>query len=218
MTPSLKPGRVTVFLVEAHRLVRDALREVLNKERGIEVVGEASNASEALQSARSLRPGVVVLDIGVPDLDALEAAGRFASAVDARVVALSVRVERHLIADMLGVGAVAYVTKSSAGAELIRAIRAAAAGQEYACPEMAEQLANAVRQGGDDGAHPRLSHREREVLRLVAQGVRSSGIADRLRISVGTVEVHRRNMMRKLGVRSIAELTLYAVREGLVAA
>ena len=78
MAPSLKPGRVTVFLVEAHRLVRDALREVLNKERGIEVVGEASNASEALQEARSLRPAVVVLDIGAPDLRAIDAAGRFA--------------------------------------------------------------------------------------------------------------------------------------------
>lgn len=207
-----------MFLVEAHRLVRDALREVLNKERGIEVVGEASNASEALQEARSLRPAVVVLDIGAPDLRAIDAAGRFASAVDARIVALSLRVERQLIAEMLGVGAAAYVTKSSAGTELIRAIRAAAAGQEYACPEMAEQLADAVRRSRDDDAHPRLSQREREVLQLVAQGLRSSGIADRLHISVGTVEVHRRNMMRKLGVRSIAELTLYAVREGLVAA
>ena len=211
-------GTVTVFIVEPHRLVREALRNALAQEPGFEVIGDASDAYAACELARRLGPTVAVLDIGAPDLGGIDAARRFRTAVDAKIVALSAAADRRLISEMLGIGACAYVTKSSAGTELVRAIRAAAAGQDYLCPEMAEMVATAVRFGRDGGAQPRLSQREREVLRLVAQGVRSPAISDRLSISVSTVEVHRRNMMRKLGLRTVAELTRYAVREGFVAA
>src|SRR5207253_10311425 len=109
-----------------------------------------------------------------------------------------------------------YGTKSSAGTELVRAIRAVAAGETYICPEVAGALVSAMRDGPEKSETPRLSRREREVLRLNAEGTRSPSIAEQLHISLGTVEVHRRNIMRKLGLRTVAELTRYAVREGLV--
>ncbi len=211
-------GAVTVFMVEPYRLVREALRNALAQEPGLDVIGDACDAGAAFEPARRLGPAVVVIDIGPPDLGGIDAACRFKAASDAKIVALSDGADRRLISEMLGIGARAYVTRSSAGTDLVRAIRAAAAGQDYLCPEMAEMIATALRCGRDGGAQPRLSHREREVLRLVAQGVRSPAISDRLCISVSTVEVHRRNMMRKLGLRTVAELTRYAVREGFVPA
>jgi two-component system NarL family response regulator len=117
---------------------------------------------------------------------------------------------------MMRSGASAYVTKSAAGTELVRAIRAVAAGQGYFSPEIAGALASQMRNQPLEGELPRLSRREREVLRLIADGARSPGIADELHVSVATIEVHRRNITRKLGLRSVAELTKYAIREGIV--
>ncbi|HEX4597655.1 MAG TPA: response regulator transcription factor, partial [Burkholderiaceae bacterium] len=112
----------------------------------------------------------------------------------------------------------AYVTKSSALSELVQAIRAVVDRRTYLCPEVAGGLASIVRSDDQNKPEARLSGREREVLRLIAEGIRSQPIADRLHISVGTVEVHRRNIMRKLGVRTVADLTRYAIREGLIRA
>jgi two-component system NarL family response regulator len=117
---------------------------------------------------------------------------------------------------MLRAGALAYVTKSAAGTELVLAIRAVAAGHGYFSPEIAGALAAEVRGGTDVPTAERLAPRERQVLRLIAEGARSSTIAEQLEVSVSTVEVHRRNIMRKLGLRTIADLTRFAIREGLV--
>jgi two-component system NarL family response regulator len=220
------PGRwriplvtIKALLVEDHRLVREALRDALANEPDIAVVGEAGDAAEAFERTRSLVPDVVVVDIGLPDLDGTEVASRLkeTTGVDARIVALSARKDQRSVTAMLRAGARAYVTKSSAIAELPRAIRAAAAGQTYLCPEVADLLVTAMCDESDGGAARRLSPRERQVLGLIAKGARSPAIADQLGITVGTIEVHRRNIMRKLEVRTVAELTRYAVREGLVA-
>jgi len=210
---------IKVLLVDDHRLVREALRDALAKESDIEVVGEAGDAAGAFERIRASTPDVVVLDIGMPDLNGIEVASQVkeTTGVDAKIVALSVHSDRRFVTEMLRAGASAYVTKSSAGTELLRAIRAAAAGQTYICPEAAGTLVSAVREEADKSRTPRLSRRELEVLKMVAEGVRSPAIAEHLRISVGTVEVHRRNIMRKLGLRTVAELTRYAVREGLIA-
>jgi DNA-binding NarL/FixJ family response regulator len=206
---------ISVLLINNHRLVREALRNLLAKEPGIEVVGEAHDIDTAIERTRKLAPEVLVFDIGLHGLNEIETARKLMqlNGVEARIVALLTQADRRFVVELTRAGAIAHVSKSSAGAELVRAIRAAAAGQSYVCPEVAGSLMESVR----DGPRPRLSRREREVLRLIAEGVRSPAIAERLKITVGTVEVHRRNIMGKVGLRTIAELTRYAVREGLIA-
>jgi len=206
---------IRVLLVEDHRMVREALRDVLTKVPDITVIGEAGDAREALQHARALAPDVVVLDITLPDLNGIEVTARLKDAGNpAKVVALSAFADRRFVTAMMRSGASAYVTKSAAGTELVRAIRAVAAGEGYFSPEIAGALAMQMHDQAPDA--PRLSRREREVLRLIAEGARSPGIAVTLHVSVATIEVHRRNITRKLGLHSVAELTKYAIREGIV--
>lgn len=207
---------IRVLLADDHRVIREALRLALARETDLDVVAEAGTAQEAIQLARSAAPDVVVLDIGLPDLSGMEVAARLRRMDPApRIVALSAQTDKRFVGEMLRAGAEAYVTKSSAGSELVRAIRAVAAGRNYFCPEVADALAAEVRAGHADAAEPRLGRREREVLRLIAAGLRSSEIADRLHIAPATVEVHRRNIMRKLELHSVVELTKYAIREGI---
>jgi len=208
---------IRVLLVEDHRMVREALREVLTKVPDIEVVGEAGDAHDGLAQAAATAPDVIVLDIRLPDLNGIEVAARLRDAGNtAKIVALSAFADKRFVTEMLRSGASAYVTKSAAGTELVRAIRAVAAGQGYFSPEIAGTLVAEVRDRAVPGSGQPLARREREVLRLIAEGVRSPEIATQLSITVATVEVHRRNIMRKLGLRTVAELTKHAIREGIV--
>lgn len=208
---------IRVLLVEDHRMVREALRDTLAREPDIEVVAEAGDAASALEQARELTPDVIVLDIALPDLNGIETTARLRDTGSrAKVVALSAYTDKRFVTEMLRAGAASYITKSAAGTELVRAIRSVAAGQSNFCPEVATALAAEVRNGVREAETPRLGRREREVLRLIAEGHRSAAIAEQLHISVATVEVHRRNIMRKLGLHTVAELTRYAVREGMV--
>lgn len=208
---------IRVLLVDDHRLLREALRDALVREPDITVAGEAGDGRSTLELAAKLAPDVIVLDIGLPDLNGIEVAARLLEAQpDVKIVALSAYADKRFVSEMLHAGAAAYVTKSSAATELVRAIRAVAAGQSYLCPEVAGAVVSEVRGRGQRGAAERLGRREREVLRLIAEGARSLEIAEQLHISPGTVEVHRRNIMRKLGLRTVAELTKYAIREGLI--
>ncbi len=207
---------IRVLLVDDHRLVREALREALGKVADIEVVGEAGDARTAIEECRVLEPDVAVIDIGLPDLNGMELTARLREAdLNVRVVALSAYADKRFVTEMLRCGASAYVIKASAGTELVRAIHAVTAGQSYLCPEIAEAVIAEVRDPQAGREAPRLARREREVLRMIAQGMRSQAIGEQLHISVGTVEVHRRNIMRKLGLHTIAELTKYAIREGI---
>jgi two-component system NarL family response regulator len=206
-----------VLLVEDHRMVREALSEALKKVHDIDIVGEAGDAHEALRLAATLAPDVIVLDIRLPDVNGIEVAARLRDAGSrAKVVALSAFADKRFVTAMLRAGASAYVTKSAAGTELVQAIRAVAAGQGYFSPEIAGALASELRGRPQAGESPALGRREREVLRRIAEGVRSPAIAEQLHVTVGTVEVHRRNIMRKLGLRTVAELTKHAIREGIV--
>ncbi len=151
----------------------------------------------------------------VPDANGMQIAARLKQAGSlARIVALSAYSEKHFVVEMLRSGAMAYVTKSAAGTELVRAIRAVAMGQSYLCAEVAGALVAQV-QGHAAPDAPPLGRREREVLRLLAEGLRSAAIAEQLHMAVPTVETHRRNLMRKLGLHTVAELTRYAIREGI---
>ncbi len=207
---------IKVLLVDDHRLVREALGDALRKEPELEIVGETGDAATAFECVRSLAPDVVVLDIGLPDQSGIEVARALKQRAgsDVKIVALSFHTDRRFVTAMLRAGASGYVTKSSSGTELVRAIRAVSTGQVYVCPEAAAARASANGDGPADESP--LTRREHEVLRLIANGVRSPAIADELGIRLGTVEVHRRNIMRKLGLASVADLTRYAIRSGRV--
>lgn len=207
---------IRVLLIEDHRMVREALREVLTKVPDIEVVGEAGDAHDGLELARTSVPDVIVLDIRLPDLNGIEVAARLRdSGNNAKIVALSAFSDKRFVTEMLRSGASGYVTKSAAGTELVSAIRAVAGGQGYFSPEIAATLVAEVRERASSPAVQPLARREREVLRLIAEGARSAEIAAQLHITVATVEVHRRNIMRKLGLRTVAQLTKHAIREGI---
>ena len=199
-----------VAIVEDQRLFNEILAMLLSKEPDVEVVATAQSGREALRIGCSLRPHVLLLDIGLPDLSGIEVARELrASAPDVRLIALSVHDEPQIVRDMLAAGASGYVLKSAALHELVRALRIVTQGALYISPEIAHLVQ-------DKRARPRLARREREVLELIAQGKRGPEIAARLGISPATVEVHRRNIMSKLGVHTVTGLLKAALREGLI--
>jgi len=209
---------IGVLLVEDQRLVREILRAALAAEPGMQVAGEAGSGREACDLARLVSPDVIVLDLILPDMSGIEVATRVLEARPAqRIVALSADVSGSMVSDALEAGIMAYVTKNAAAVELVRAIRSVAGGERYMGREASAALAGYLAERGRLGGTHRLALRERQVLRLVANGLRTREIAQQLRISGATVEVHRRNIMRKLGVRTVAELTKYAIREKLTA-
>lgn len=210
------PVRIRVLLAESHRMVREALRGLLAAEHDLTVVGEAGNGQAALDLAAGIAPDVLVLDVGLPDLQGPEIARRLrAGGSRARLLALSAHGEKRHVQEMLKAGADGYVTKAAAADELPRAIRALAAGQAFLSPEVARAVVNGYDAAAARGQPARLGARESAVLKLITEGAHSPAIAAQLGITVATVEVHRRNIMRKLGLHSVATLTRYAIREGL---
>lgn len=208
--------RIQVVLADDHALVRQALKVMLTSD-DIEVVAEASNGHAAVELASKLQPQVVLMDVGMPDLNGIEATRRIRAAQpNVRVVGLSMHSTPQFVTGMLDAGASGYVLKTEGYDELHRAVRSVARGLIYLSPLLAAQVVKArLRSEGDSVRVPHLAPREREVLQLLAEGHSSTSIARKLRISFHTVESHRRNIMRKLDLHSIAELTRYALREGL---
>ncbi len=206
---------IRIMLVEDHTVVREALRSMLERESDMQVVAEAGDGESALRLAREVAPDLVVMDISMPGLDGIQTTQRLLVGNPAiKVLALSTYRDRRVIQQALDAGAAGYVVKSAAGAELRRGIRAVVEGRSYLCPEAAAAVADGLR-GRKQTPEQALSRRERQVLALIVEGKTSSDIADSLRIAQSTVEVHRRNMMRKLQVHGIANLIKYAIREGL---
>ena len=218
MEPGETKSSISVVLADDHRLVREALRDALGRESGVSIVAEVGEGEAVVDCVRRLQPDVLVLDIGLPDLNGIEVAARIQKLnLPTRIVALSAHTDSRFVTEMLRAGASAYVSKAAAGTELVVAIREVAAGGSYLSPDVTRGVVAEV-SGAGSGSAIRLGLREREVLRLLAEGSRSQNIADALHISIATVEVHRRNIMRKLGLHTVAELTRYAVREGIVSA
>jgi len=183
------------------------------------VIGEAANGHEAIAEARRERPDVVVMDVGMPLLNGVDATRKLVAEMpDVRVIALSMNADRRYVNAMLGAGAVGYVLKNSASDELLEALASVKRGERYVTPGLVsgapDQPAHGRTSRRSESERP-LSTREREVLQLIAEGKSSKEIATTLGIAVTTVETHRRQLMEKLHLRTIAELTKYAIREGL---
>jgi DNA-binding NarL/FixJ family response regulator len=210
---------IRVLLVDDHAMMREGLRSLLSNCPDLEIVGESSDGRAALDLVRTLSPDVVVMDVGMPELNGVEATRRIQAEFEGvKVVALSTHTDKRYVHHMLEAGACGYVLKIAAHAELLQAVRAAALGRSYLSPEIAGLVvkrSTCPHAGGEVTAYSTLGSREREVLQLVAEGKTSSETAKEMHISIKTVETHRRNIAMKLGLHGTAELTKYAVREGL---
>lgn len=208
---------MTILLVDDHKMMRDGLRAVLEK-AGLEVSGEAANGFEAIEQARRSPPEIVVMDVSMPGLNGVEATRRLLDDQPSlRIIGLSMNSDRRYVAAMFEAGAVGYLLKNSASDELIEAVHAVQQGLTYVSPAIAATVVVAwlAPKTASNSVRRQLTGREREVLQLLAEGHSSKEIANRLDVAVPTVETHRRQLMAKLEIHSIAELTKFAIREGL---
>jgi DNA-binding NarL/FixJ family response regulator len=210
---------VKIVIADDHRMFRQGLRNLLERRPGVRVVGEADNGQEAVTLARRHSPDLVIMDVSMPGLNGIEATRMIrARQPAARILGLSMHADRRFVVEMLKHGALGYVLKDAAFEELSQAIRQVLKGQIYLSPSVANLVVkdyiDAIR-GGGESAFAVLSPREREVLQLLAEGKGTKQIAARLNVSVKTVESHRKQIMDKLDIHSLAELTKYAVREGI---
>lgn len=208
---------VRVLLVENKVIVRQGVRLLLERESEIEVVGEAGDGRTAVKLALAHLPDVVVTEISLPDLNGMEATRQIRTRKPSvRVVVLSRHADRRFVASMFQAGAAAYLLKTESDRELVEAIQEVQAGRKYIGPKLVDPLVDSYVQNLVNGIEsPLLTAREREVLQLVAEGKTTQQIAHLLGVSQKTVGSHRQHLMRKLGRRSVAELTKYAIKEGL---
>ncbi len=212
---------IRLLLADDHEIVRAGLRSLLEGYPEMVVVGEASGGDEAVSLAVQLRPDVVLMDITMPDIDGVEAARRIkAAAPEVNVLALTIHEDEVYFFEMLNAGASGYVSKRVSPEELMMAIRTAAAGQVFLHPVVAQSLVREylrrARQEAEPVGNGVLTTRQQEVLALLADGIPSREIAERLGISVKTVERHRENIMERLNLHSRAELVKYALRKGII--
>jgi len=211
--------RIRVLIVDDHTIVRSGVRLLLEGEPDIDVVGEALDGGEALDRVQALRPDVVLMDIAMPVMDGLEATRRIkAQWSEVNVLVLTMHRSDDYFFEMLKSGASGYVLKSADTGELINAVRVVARGEVYLYPTMARQLVQdyVSRVGGSLESEVPLSPREREVMRLLAEGYSNKEIAEKLVVSPSTVHTHRSNLMSKLGLSSRRELIRYARKYGLL--
>jgi DNA-binding NarL/FixJ family response regulator len=209
-----------ILIADDHRILRQGLRRLLAGEADFEVVAEAENGRAAVELAERLLPDVVLMDIGMPELNGIEATRQITSrAHGTRVIALSAHVDRQLIVEALKAGASGYLLKEAAFEELVSTLRGSSEKQVHLGPRAAaEPVEDYLRMASEpaQSVFDLLSPREREVLQLIAEGQSTKEVARTLEVSVKTVETHRRQLMTKLDLFSVAELTRYAIGEGLV--
>jgi DNA-binding NarL/FixJ family response regulator len=215
-----EPMDIRLVLADDHELLREGLKSLIREEPGMTVVGEADNGKDTVKLAASTGAHVVVMDIAMPDLNGIEATRKIISQnQNIKVVALSGHANKEFVREMLAAGASAYVLKKRAYEELVRAIREVMKGKKYLSPDVARGVVDDyVELSSSSSTNPAfvvLTDREREVLQQLSEGKSTKEMADALDVSVKTVETHRRNIMEKLDLRSVAELTKYAIREGV---
>jgi two-component system response regulator NreC len=213
--------KIRILLADDHTLIRGGLRLLAEQQPDLVVVGEAEDGRQAVAMAATLKPDVAVLDIGMPNLNGIEAAKQITEGESrAAVVILSMHADETYILRALKAGARGYLLKDSTESDLARAIRAVAEGKSFFSPAVSKVLLEDYvrklqRTGGED-SYELLTPREREILQLIAEGKSNKDVANLLHLSVYTVETHRANIMEKLKLKSVPELILYAVRKGVI--
>lgn len=212
--------KITVIIADDHMIVRDGIRSLLEKQPDIEVVAEADNGRTALKHAQQLSPDVIIMDIGMRELNGIDATRQIIGKLpDVKILALSMYSDKQFIKGMFKAGASGYMLKDSASKELVDAIRIVADSKVYISPSIAgvvtedylERLAEK-----DTSVHSVLTSREVEVLQLLAEGESTKQTASILSVSTKTIESHRKNIMRKLDIDNIVDLIKYAIREGII--
>ena len=210
---------IKVLLVDDHAIIREGLRSLLDKQSEMEVIADTDDGRKAIEFVRELSPDIVIMDITMPGLNGIEATRQItAEFPDVKVIALSIHSKRRFVADMLSAGATGYILKECLFDELVQAIKAVAAGGRYLSPRITDVVvSDYVKRlsATADSPFEALKAREREVLQLVTEGKSTKQIALELHVSTKTIEANRRQIMEKLNIHSVAELTKYAVREGL---
>jgi DNA-binding NarL/FixJ family response regulator len=208
-----------ILLADDHRIMREGLRSLLEKQPDTEVIAEAENGRTTLQMSRRFKPDVILMDIIMPDLNGIEATRQIlAELPDIKVIALSMHSDKKFVVEMLNAGASGYLLKDTAFEELGKALHTVVNNRTYLSPKIAGLMAEDYSPSiatKDSSVSLVLTSREREVIQLIAEGKTTKQIASLLNVSVKTVETHRKKIMDKLGTNSVAELTKYAIREGL---
>ncbi len=213
--------KIRIMLADDHKLMRSGLRVLLEQQGDLSVVGEVSDGREAVALADSLKPEVLVMDIGMPNLNGIEAAAQITHThPEIAIVMLSMHSDESYVLRALKAGAKGYLLKDSAETDLLRAVHAVAEGKSFFSPAVSKVLLDdyvrKLKRSGTEDPYDLLTPREREVLQLVAEGKSNKDVAQILNLSVYTVETHRSNIMEKLNLRGVPELILYAVRKGII--
>lgn len=214
--------KLRILLADDHIVMRTGLRALLERQPDLEVVGECENGRETVQLSASLRPDVVVMDVGMPLLNGIEATKSIVTQRPATaVVILSMHADESYVMRALNAGARGYLLKDSAAADLLGAIQAVSQGKSFFSPKvsriLAEDYVRVLKQKGAIDTYDLLTSREREILQLLAEGKTNKEVATDLNISTYTVETHRSHILQKLNLHNSAEVVLYAVRKGLLA-
>ncbi len=208
-----------IIIADDHEIMREGLRNLINKQTGMEVIAEAEDGRMAVELVRELTPDVVIMDIAMPILNGIEATRQIISeAPNTKIIALSMHSDRRFLANMLGAGASGYLLKNCAFKELIYAIQNVISDQIYLSPAIVSIVIDDYvhhLSSADSSSQSILTPREREVLQLLAEGKTTKEIASCLTVSVTTIDTHRKNIMEKLGYHNIADLIKFAIREGI---
>lgn len=213
--------KTRILLADDHKLMRSGLKALIEQQPDLAVVGEADDGRQAVALAISLKPDLLVMDIGMPNLNGIEAAHQITQATPGTaIVILSMHSDESYVLRALKAGAKGYLLKDSAESDLIRAVHAVAGGKSFFSPAVSKVLLDdyvrKLQRSGAEDAYDLLTPREREILQLIVEGKSNKDVANLLNLSVYTVETHRSNIMEKLNLRGIPELILYAVRKGII--